>query len=79
MKQSPCLNCITAAICRHRDLPDLLQTCQLVKDHTEFIYDNTFNGAECYESDNYNFDRLVQVYQALKPTKWSLNSTYSGR
>jgi hypothetical protein len=80
MKQSPCFNCITVAICRHRLLDKLLSNCELVRTHTEFIYRHPIiTTQEFYKSDNYNFDRLVEVFQALQPTKWSLDNMYNGR
>ncbi len=74
MKQPPCLNCICLAICKHRLISELLHNCPLVIDYTEFAYSaGPFtNNRYYYESENYNFDKLVEVYQTIRPTRWTL-------
>jgi hypothetical protein len=78
----PCDRCILLAMCKHKHIDQLMISCELVVDYTEFIMSTdevSHNATEYYESDYYNFDKLIEVFKTLAPTKWSLNSMYSGR
>ena len=78
----PCDRCILVAMCKHKHIDQLMISCELVVDYTEFIIvpdEVAYNNSEFYESDHYNFDRLIEVFKTLTPTKWSLNDMFSGR
>ena len=75
----PCDQCIVVPICRHKLLEKLICACELVEDYTEFIDIPFEDSRNFYESDYYNFDRLINVFKCLTPTRWSLDDMYSGR
>ena len=65
----PCENCITLAICRHRDYHDMLSHCKLVDN---LLYLRGEGIAKRTKDFNH---MIIMMRDILKPTDWYIDTS----
>lgn len=57
----PCEECISLAICRHKEYKNLFHNCSIINDHIRAHRDPEYRNAE----------RIYELERILNPTNWA--------